>query len=92
MATRTSFSCGDALDINLALSLQSRLEKSLNRASTIELKADSIKRADTAGLQLFVCLAREVAQRDGKLIWKKPTNELTQAAALLGLADELGLK
>lgn len=91
MTAKTSFSCGGLLDITVAVNLQNRLRKSLEKSSTIELKAESVKKADTAGLQLFVALSREVENTGGRLIWKQPSEELIKAASLLGLDDTLGL-
>ncbi len=91
MTAKTTFSCGEQLDVTVAASLYARLQKSLQKSSTIELKSGSVKRADTAGLQLMVALAREVANTGGELIWKTPSEELLKAARLLGLDKELGL-
>jgi len=91
MAAKTTFSCGESLDITEVASLQARLHKSLQKSSTIELKADDVKKADTAGLQLFVALARDVSDTGGALVWKKPSQALIDAAQLLGLEKELGL-
>ncbi len=91
MAAKTTFSCGESLDITEVASLQARLHKSLQKSSTIELKADDVKKADTAGLQLFVALARDVSNTGGALVWKKPSQALIDAARLLGLEKELGL-
>lgn len=91
MATKTTFSCGEHLDIAEATNLYSRLQKALSKSSNIELKADAVKKVDTAGLQLFVALAREVTQTGGGLSWKKPSQILLDTAAQLGLDRELGL-
>lgn len=91
MAAKTTFSCGTSLDITEVASLQARLHKSLQKSSTIELKADGVKKADTAGLQLFIALARDVSNTGGALVWKKPSQALIDAARLLGLEKELGL-
>jgi anti-anti-sigma regulatory factor len=91
MASKTTFSCGDALDIVHASSLYSRLQKSLEKSTTIELKADAVEKADTAGLQLIAALSKEAAKTGGKLIWKKPSKTLTDAAERLGLSQSIGL-
>lgn len=92
MASKTTFSCGEQLDIAEAAALYSRLQKSLARSATIELKADAVAKADTAGLQLFAALATEVAKTGGALIWKNPSQVLLDTAALLGLERALGLR
>ncbi len=63
----------------------------MQKALTIELKADSVVKADTAGLQMFVSLRRELHTLGGELLWRKPSAELRQAANLLGLTEQLGL-
>lgn len=91
MAEKTSFSCGDSLDIQQVSALYKRLQKSVEKAINVELKADSVKKADTAGLQMFVSLRQELKTLGGDIIWKKPSEELQQAATLLGLSDHLGI-
>ena len=92
MATKTTFSCGEHLDITEVAALYNRLQKSLGKSSNIELKADAVAKVDTAGLQMFVALSREVARTGGGLVWKKPSQTLIETAALLGLDRELGLQ
>lgn len=91
MASKTSFSCGNVLDIANADALYQRLHKSLARSSIIELKAEQVEKVDTAGLQLFAALTIEVSKTGGKLIWKNPSKPLLDAALLLGLDRQLGL-
>lgn len=91
MAAKTSVNCGDLLDISQVASLCARLQKALQTSSLIEIKADNVQRADTAGLQLLVALAREVEQGGGKLMIKKPSAALQDAARLLGLNALLNL-
>lgn len=91
MTAKTSFSCGESLDVTVARSLQSRLQKSLQKSSVVELKADAVTKADTAGLQLFVALKKEIDSTSGEMIWKKPSKSLIDAAILLGLDKTLGL-
>lgn len=91
MAEKTSFSCGEMLDIHMAASLHKRLQKSMQKALTIELKADAVNKADTSGLQVFVSLRKELKALGGDVVWKKPSDKLCQAAHLLGLFDDLGL-
>lgn len=91
MADKTSFSCGESLDIQQASALYKRLQKSVEKALRIELKSDSVKKADTAGLQMLVSLRNELKTLGGDIVWKKPSEELIQSAELLGLAGCLGL-
>lgn len=91
MASKTTFFCGQALDIAHSAALYKRLQKSLQKSSTIEIKAGKVQKADTAGLQLVLSLAKEVRKTGEDLIWKKPSKVLINAAQRLGLAHELGL-
>ncbi len=92
MTNRTSFSCGESLDIAHANSMHQRLQKSLQKSVVIELKADKVSKADTAGLQLMAALASEVTNRGGQLIWKKPSDTLLATAQQLGLYQALMLE
>ena len=91
MTTKTTFSCGDALDIVHAIALHGRLLKSLAKSSTIELKASKVEKADTAGLQLMISLSEEIKKTGGNLIWKNPSPALIKAAKLLGVSQQLKL-
>ena len=91
MADKTTFSCGDSIDIHLAAAMHKRLQKSMQKALTIELKADTVNKADTSGLQVFVCLRKELKALGGDVIWKNPSEKLCQSAQLLGLTEALGL-
>jgi len=92
MANRTSFSCGENLDISHATSMHQRLKKSLQKSIVIEIKADKVSKADTAGLQLLATLAIEVTNRGGSLIWKNPSETLLTTAQQLGLSQVLMLE
>ncbi|MBL4827748.1 MAG: STAS domain-containing protein [Spongiibacteraceae bacterium] len=91
MATNSNFTCGSALDIANVNTLLARLNKTLEKTSTITIKADKITKCDTAGLQLFIALKQEISQTGGQLIWKKPSEALINSAKLLGLDQALGL-
>jgi len=91
MAENTSFSCGESLDIQQVAAIHRRLQKSMQKSLNIELKADAVTKADTAGLQLFVSLRKDLHALGGDISWKKPSDELMNTAKLLGLASHLGL-
>lgn len=91
MASKTSVSCGEALDVAHAATLHGRLMKALQKSTVIELKVDKVRKADTAGLQLLLALAKEVATCGGKIVWVKPSKELLESARALGLDSSLGL-
>jgi ABC-type transporter Mla MlaB component len=92
MSEKTSFSCGEYIDITQVSNLFGRLQKSLQKSVNVELKADKVVKADTAGLQMFVALKREINTTDGNFVWKNPSDGLKNSAKLLGLAQELGLE
>lgn len=89
MTVKTSFSCGESLNIAHVSNLYQRLVKALEKTSNIELKADKVEKADTAGLQLFLALKKEVANGGGQLNWKNPSDALIAAAKQLGLYEQL---
>jgi anti-anti-sigma factor len=91
MSDKTSISLGENLDISNVSKLHSRLNASLQKSSTIELKADVVKKTDSAGLQLILSIKREVEKVGGTILWKKPSKELIDTAVLLGLFEHLGL-
>lgn len=91
MINKTSLSLGESLDISQATSLHGRMLRALEKSSTIELKADAVQKADTAGLQLLLSLKKEVTMQGGEIIWKKPSKNLLDSAQLLGLFEHLGL-
>ena len=91
MSGGSSFSCGEALDIVHVEGLRQRLQKSLAKSSSIELKAHLVSKADTAGLQLFIALNQHVHALGGSLNWKKPSPTLVHAAKLLGVTQAIGL-
>ena len=91
MASKTTFSCGKALDITQAAALHGRLLKALNKSSHIELKADQVEKADTAGLQLLAALHREASSTGGAIVWKQPSDTVCETAELLGLTAILQL-
>jgi ABC-type transporter Mla MlaB component len=91
MSTKTSLSLGASLSILQASKLHQRLGISLEKSSTIELKADKVQKVDSAGLQLILSLKKEVDTCGGELSWKNPSIALLEAARLLGLFEDLGL-
>lgn len=92
MAEKTSFSCGNNLDIFHVDKLKQRLESALERGQTIVLKADKVERVDTAGLQLIIALKKKIEADGGSIVWQKPTQTLLDIAKLLGVDSILELK
>jgi len=77
--------CGTALTVANAAELHQKLQAALNDSSTLNLKADEVEKVDTAGLQLFVALNKEVTKLSGQVVWHQPSQALAQAAKTLGL-------
>lgn len=91
MSDKTSFSCGEAIDIVHVESIRQRLIKAVSKANIIELKAHEVSKADTAGLQIFVALNQQLTNAGGQIVWKKPSPALLHSASLLGLSQALSL-
>ena len=91
MSSKTTFSCGNSLDITHVSALYHRLERSLQKSNVIELKAEGVEKVDTAGLQLMISVKNEVEASSGSIRWKKPSEKLINAAKSLGLLNHLGL-
>jgi len=83
--------CGSSLTIANAAAIHQELLSAITSASSIELKADKVEKADMAGLQIFVALHKEVEKTGGKIIWDKPSDVLMQAGVTLGLSGFIGL-
>jgi anti-anti-sigma regulatory factor len=91
MATKTSLSLGKSLDITQAEKLQKRLLAAMEKRCDIEITADSVERADTAGLQLLLALHKGVTLQGHNIIWKHPSSALCTSANRLGISANLGL-
>ena len=59
MSSKTTFSCGNSLDITHVTGLYNRLERSLHKSNVIELKAEAVEKVDTAGLQLLMSVKKK---------------------------------
>lgn len=91
MTKTTSVSLGSALDIVQVSSLKSRLSKALAKNLSIQLVADKVEKADTAGLQLIYAFIQKAQQKDHSVCWKKPSDALLQASEILGMRNALNL-
>ena len=91
MAGKSSFSLGKNVDITAVAGVHERMLKALEKATTVELKADAVERIDSAGLQLILSFKQELQQSGGTLTWKRPSDKLRDVADLLGMADDLEL-
>ena len=87
--SKETINCGEALTIAHVATINQQLRKALEKSSTIEVVADAVEKVDTAGLQLFVALFKELEKVGGHVVWRSPSNVLTDAAATLGLTSYL---
>ena len=80
------------LTVAQAHALHDEFESVLDKDNTEELiiHAESVARADTAGLQLMVAVAQVAKERQIGLTWDKPSEKLVEVASTLGLNDALG--
>ncbi len=89
MSNKTTFTCEKNINIANASTLRQKLLEALEVSSSIELKADKVQKADTAGLQVFVALKKEISDSGVKLQWMDPSDALISAAKQLGLYEQL---
>lgn len=57
----------------------------------VSLDASQVEKVDAAGLQALLVGRQLLAQAGKSVVWKAPSAQFTAAAALLGLAEPLGL-
>lgn len=93
MADSVSFQLPENLTVANVHLLHEELEALVGRHDhdNIVLLADSVSRADTAGIQLLVAFVRSAKERQIKLDWNNPSDKLIAAATVLGLDTALGL-
>ncbi|MEE4246633.1 MAG: STAS domain-containing protein [Kangiellaceae bacterium] len=92
MATKTTVSCGQYLDIQHAAELKARLLKAVDKQpSQCVLTANKVERVDSAGLQLIYAFMKELDQMGTAVSWKQPTESLQTGAKLLGMTELLNL-
>lgn len=92
MSSGTStIDCGNGLTVATAADMHQKLQAALHDSSIINLKAHKVEKVDTAGLQLFVALGKEVERVGGKVVWQNPSDVLLQASKTLGLTQSVGL-
>ncbi|HEX6833384.1 MAG TPA: STAS domain-containing protein [Rudaea sp.] len=82
---------GPGFGIEEAADLRERLKKPARSKKPVTLTCASIDRLHTAALQVLCAFVRDRAQARGDTRIDAP-DELRAAAALLGIADTLGLQ
>lgn len=72
--------------------LKSTLTDALGAVRPVTLDATAVDQVDSAGMQLLLAFQRAAQAHGCVTQWKNPPPCLQDAAALLGMADALGLK
>ena len=85
MSKKTTLTLPERVDISQGDVLQAKMDKLLAKdVSKIELKADKVERADSAGIQLLLSFQIAATAAGREVIILKPSEELLNAAELLG--------
>lgn len=93
MPATNEFQLPESLTIVQAQSLHDQFEQLVEQESCeqIVLRADTVERTDTAGLQLLLALVLAAKDRQINLVWDRPSAGLLAGASTLGLRQALGL-
>ena len=93
MASTLDFKLPENLTIANVQHLHEVLEDIIDRkeCDSIVLQAESVERADTAGLQLMLAFVNASKNEHLTLSWKSPSEKLCSAASMLGLEEALGI-
>ncbi|ABM62933.1 STAS domain-containing protein [Halorhodospira halophila] len=91
MAADQPIELGEQLDITVATTLKETLSDALASGQPVTLDGARLQRVDAAGVQLLAAFARAATSRSG-WSWQGggAPAPVAEAAADLGLADELG--
>ncbi|MBK5936665.1 MAG: STAS domain-containing protein [Halorhodospira halophila] len=91
MAAHQHIDLGEQLDITVAATLKETLADALSSGQPVALDGARLQQVDAAGVQLLAAFARAAASRAG-WSWQGggAPAPVTEAAADLGLTDELG--
>ncbi|MDH3355369.1 MAG: STAS domain-containing protein [Chromatiales bacterium] len=79
------------IDIASATELKQELSEALNQSGAIIFDAADVSRADGAGLQLLTSFIRELDGINREVVWEKPSEQLLDAANIVGLTEVLHL-
>jgi len=77
--------------INQAGDMFESLKQLAASGQDIEIDASKVEIIDTAILQLFFAFALGLKEKNIKLSWHEPTDNLLNKASILGLTEQLGL-
>ncbi len=93
VATSVNFQLPENLTIASVQGLHEQLEALVDQPDhdKVCVKADSVARADTAGVQLLLAFTQSLKERQIEWFWDAPSEKLVSAATVLGLDEALGL-
>ena len=77
--------------INNAGDMFESLKQLAASGQDIEIDASKVEIIDTAMLQLFFAFVLDLKEKNIKLSWHEPTDNLLNKASILGLTEQLGL-
>lgn len=93
MSKKISVSCGKELDIAHVTHLKERFSEAFDKApSTLNVKADSVERVDSAGLQLLLAAKKQCGILGCDFVLSKASESIVSMAKVLGINNKLGLE
>lgn len=93
MAATVDISLPENLTIANVHGLHEELEALVGQHENdrVVIHAESVNRADTAGLQLLLAFVHTAKEHQITLDWQEPSEKLISAANVLGLEEALGI-
>ncbi|WP_075185533.1 STAS domain-containing protein [Teredinibacter haidensis] len=93
MASTVNFNLPENLTIAHIHGLHEEFEALVDKqdCDVVVLKASSVQRADTAGLQLLLAFMQATRERQISVTWDHPSQTLCNAAKLLGVDVAIGI-
>jgi ABC-type transporter Mla MlaB component len=80
---------GKSLDIVQASDLKKKLMRAVNHQQSIQLNANNVKRADTAGIQLIYAFMQYAEEKKVHISWVNPSQYLLELNRQLGTYSAL---
>lgn len=87
-STSGGLQLGPSLSINEVVELKTMLDE-IPAEDVIVIGSSAVQKVDTAGIQLLLTFQLQAENFGQRVEWKNPSEVLTQAAANLGLTDQL---
>lgn len=93
MSKKTTITLPEKLDISQGVSIRDKMDATLNKdADNIEIKADKVEHADSAGIQLLLSFHAAAVAKNKQITLLKPSEAFLAAANLLGANELLGIQ